>query len=108
MVTDDNRAESVRSDERPGEDNDQVVVLQLSLNSMFSIPLKLQNIETNAVIDTAEVTVFTDRMYHRLPKPPRVNKKSILNAAGSDMCLSGFLCGPIAIKLEESELVAPI
>ena len=34
MVTDDNRAESVRSEKGPEEDNDQVVFPQLSLNQM--------------------------------------------------------------------------
>ncbi|KAH3808225.1 hypothetical protein DPMN_136578 [Dreissena polymorpha] len=114
MVTDDNRAESVRSEERHEEENDKVSVLKLSLNSMFRIPLKLQNIETNAVIDTAaKVTIISDRIYHRLPKPPRVIKKSRLNAAGSAMSMSGFVCGSLAIKLGESEFeenvnVAPI
>ncbi|KAH3848766.1 hypothetical protein DPMN_091146 [Dreissena polymorpha] len=61
---------------------------------MFRIPLKLQNIETNAVIDTAaDVTVISDRMFHRLPKPPRVIKKLRLNAAGRDMSMSGFVFG---------------
>ncbi|KAH3854516.1 hypothetical protein DPMN_097059 [Dreissena polymorpha] len=81
---------------------------------MFGIPLKLQSVETNAVIDTAaEVPIISDMDYHTLPESPRIIKKLRLNTADRDMSMSGFVCGPLTIKIGESEFeenvyVAPI
>ena len=53
-----------------------------------------------AIIDTAaEVTLISDRMYSLLDPPPRRIREVILNTAGRDLKMKGFVVGPVQIKL---------
>ncbi|MCG7867847.1 MAG: retropepsin-like domain-containing protein, partial [Candidatus Thiodiazotropha taylori] len=78
------------------------------------VPVYLQDHSIKAVVDTAAaVTIISDKIYRELmPKPPCL-KKVTLHTAGRDLKMSGFVAGPVSLKLglstfSEVVYVAPI
>ena len=81
---------------------------------MLSVPVSLQDVKLLAVIDTAaEVTIISDSIFRELQPTPPYLKKVILDTAGRDLRMDGFVVGPVALKLgeitfPEAVYVAPI
>ena len=102
----------------PGSDSmntwEDITICQLPSSSMLSIPVSLQDVKLLAVIDTAaEVTIISDSIFRELQPTPPYLKKVILNTAGRDLRMDGFVVGPVALKLgeitfPEAVYVAPI
>ena len=102
----------------PGSDSmntwEDITICQLPSSSMLSVPVSLQDVKLLAVIDTAaEVTIISDSIFRELQPTPPYLKKVILNTAGRDLRMDGFVVGPVALKLgeitfPEAVYVAPI
>ena len=93
---------------------EDITICQFPSSSMLSVPVSLQDVILQAVVDTAAaVTIISDSIFRELePKPPYL-KKVILHTAGRDMKMEGFVVGPVALKLGETTFpeavyVAPI
>ncbi len=93
---------------------EEIIVCQIRSQSMFKIPVALQDYHTEAVVDTAaEVTLMSDKVYKKLANPGSVIKHVTLNTAGREMKMNGFVVGPMHISIgnqtfEENIHVAPI
>ena len=102
----------------PGSDSistwEDITICQLPSNSMLSVPVSLQDVKLQAVIDTAaEVTIISDSIFRKLQPAPPFLKKVILHTAVQDLRMDGFAVGPVALKLgeiifPEAVYVAPI
>ena len=99
--------------ESPGEE-EEPVVLQLRSGPTYRIPVKLENLDLMAVVDTAaQVTIISDRVLEQLEiRPPEV-RKIVLQTAGRKMKMSGSVVGPVRLQLgnklcHEEIYVAPI
>ena len=83
-------------------------------SSMLSVPVSLQDVKLQAVIDTAaEVTTISDSIFRELQPTVPYLKKVILHTAGRDLRMDGFVVGPVTLKLgeitfPEAVYVAPI
>ena len=93
---------------------EDITICQLRSSSMLRVSVVLQGKQINAVVDTAaEVTIISDSVFREMePKPPCL-KNVILHTAGRDMKMEGFVVGPVALKLGNSNFpeavyVAPI
>ncbi|MES9883357.1 MAG: retropepsin-like aspartic protease, partial [Sedimenticola sp.] len=93
---------------------DEITICQLRSGSMLRVPVTVQGMVIEAVIDTAaEVTLISDRLYERLPRKPATVKEVIMHTAGREMNMKGFIIGPVQIQLgnrqfEDQVYVAPI
>ena len=93
---------------------EDITICQFPSSSMLSVPVSLQDVKHQAVVDNAAaVTIISDIISRELePKPPYL-KKVFLHTAGRDMKMEGFIVGPVALKLGETTFfeavyVAPI
>ncbi len=81
---------------------------------MCKVPVEVQGYRTSAIIDTAaEITIISDRVYHKLANPGSVIHKVTLNTAGRELQMKGFVVGPLTLTLggqefQENVYVAPI
>ena len=106
------------SDERAPTDEDreeeQVVVFRVSHSSMLRLDLMVQEKKITAVVDTAaEVTIISNKIYKSLQDKPALIKRVTLNTAERNATMSGFICGPLQIRIadnlfEENVYVAPL
>ena len=102
----------------PGSDAmstwEDISICQFPSSSMLSVPVSLQDVTLQAVVDTAAaVTIISDSIFRELQPTPPYLKKVILHTAGRDMKMEGFVVGPVALKLgeitfPEAVYVAPI
>ncbi len=96
------------------EIDSEPIICQVRSQSMFKVPLRLHTKAVDAIVDTAaEVTIISDRVYNSLSAPCRILKKVILNTAGRELKMNGFIVGPIRVTLgtqqfDENIYVAPI
>ena len=87
---------------------------QQTLSSTLKVPVTVQGVALNAIIDTAAmVTVISDKLYKEIAVKPESLKTAILKTAGRDQKINGQVIGPVSLKLGESTysvlvLVAPI
>lgn len=83
-------------------------------NTLFRIPIKIQHLEIDAVIDTAaQVTIISQTVFDKIGNDIPILKHVTLRTAGKDMKMTGFVAGPILIKMGDREIcenvyVAPI
>ena len=93
---------------------DDVTVCQLRSGSMLKVPVKLDNLNLSAVVDTAaEVTLISDSIYRQLDPKPQILKHIKLHTAGKNLDMIGFVVGPVSLRLgsqtfQEAVYVAPI
>ena len=87
---------------------------QLKSKSSIMIPIRVQGITVDGIIDTAsDVTIISDKVYNSLPVKPSIVKSIALHTAGRDMSMKGYLLEPMTIDIKglqfnESLYVAPI
>ena len=80
-----------------------VTTCQDHTSSSLKVPVIVQGIVLNAVIDTAAmVTVISDTLYKEMAVKPELLKTAILTTAGRDQKLNGQVIGPVSLKLGES------
>ncbi len=75
------------------KDNDgqeAITINQLRSSSMLKVPVCVEGIKLEAVVDTAaQVTLISDQVYHKFREKPPVIKNISLNTAGRQMKLPG-------------------
>ena len=80
-----------------------VTTCQDQTSSSLKVPVIVQGIVLNAVIDTAAmVTVISDKLYKEMAVKPESLKTAVLKTAGSDQKINGQVVGPVSMKLGES------
>jgi hypothetical protein len=117
--------ESIEKDEKGVEDNigdcdtdeeedGAVTVLKLSNGVMFRVPVKVQGMQLQAVVDTAaQVTLVSEEFYKSLDPAPPIRKEVVMNTAGKGMQMNGYIDGPFQVVLGTHQFsveiyVAPI
>ncbi|MES9879305.1 MAG: reverse transcriptase family protein, partial [Sedimenticola sp.] len=96
------------------DSHEAITINQLRSSSMLKVPVCVEGIKLEAVVDTAaQVTLISDQVYHRFKDKPPVIKNISLNTAGRQMKLPGAIIGPVKLKLGkvqylEKVYVAPI
>ena len=117
--------ESIEKDEKGVEDNigdcdtdeeedGAVTVLKLSNGVMFRVPVKVQGMQLQAVVDTAaQVTLVSEEFYKSLDPAPPIRKEVVMNTAGKGMQMNGYIAGPFQVVLGTHQFsveiyVAPI
>ena len=91
-----------------------IQINQLRSASMIQIPVMLGGIPIEAVVDTAaEVTIISDRVYKELNWTGPIIKQVLLQTAGRELKIKGFIIGPLALQIgshvyEEEVYVATI
>ena len=80
-----------------------VTTCQDHTSSSLKVPVTVQGIVLNAVIDTAAmVTVISDKLYKEMAVKPESLKTAVLKTAGRDQKINGQVVGPVSLKLGES------
>ena len=80
-----------------------VTICQDHTSSSLKVPVIVQGIALNAVIDTAAmVTVISDKLYKKMAVKPELLKTAVLKTAGRDQKINGQVVGPVSMKLGES------
>ena len=91
-----------------------VTIYQDHTSSSLKVPVTVQGVALNAIIDTAAmVTVISDNLNKEIAVKPESLKTEILKTAGRDQKINGQVIGPVSLKLGESTysvlvIVAPI
>jgi hypothetical protein len=103
--------ESIEEDEKGVEDNigdcdtdeeedGAVTVLKLSNGVMFRVPVEVQGMQLQAVVDTtAQVTLVSEEFYKSLDPAPPIRKEVVMNTAGKGMQMHGYFAGPFQVVL---------
>ena len=103
--------ESIEEEEKGGEDNigtcvtdeeedGAVTVLKLSNGVMFRVPVEVQGMQLQAVVDTAaQVTLVSEEFYKSLDPAPPIRKEVVMNTAGKGMQMNGYIAGPFQVVL---------
>ena len=103
--------ESIEEDEKGVEDNigdcdineeadGAVTVLKLSNGVMFRVPVEVQGMQLQAVVDTAaQVTLVSEEFYKSLDPAPPIRKEVVMNTAGKGMQMNGYIAGPFQVVL---------
>ena len=103
--------ESIEEEEKGGEDNigtcvtdeeedGAVTVLKLSNGVMFRVPVEVQGMQLQAVVDTAaQVTLVSEEFYKSLDPAPPICKEVVMNTAGKGMQMNGYIAGPFQVVL---------
>ena len=80
-----------------------VTIYQDHTSSSLKVPVTVQGVALNAIIDTAAmVTVISDKLYKEIAVKPESLKTAILKTAGHDQKINGQVVGPVSVKLGES------
>ena len=94
--------------------SDEVIVCQLRSGSMFCVPVSLNQLFTQAVVDTAAgVSLISEPLYSRLEPRPRFIKGVTLHTACKELDMNGYILGPVHLRLGKRKYsmnlyVAPI
>ena len=103
--------ESIEEEGKGGEDNigtcvtdeeedGAVTVLKLSNGVMFRVPVEVQGMQLQAVVDTAaQVTLVSEEFYKSLDPAPPIRKEVVMNTAGKKMQMNGYIAGPFQVVL---------
>ena len=68
------------------EEEGAVTVLKLSNGVMFRVPVEVQGMQLQAVVDTAaQVTLVSEEFYKSLDPAPPIRKEVVMNTAGKGM-----------------------
>ena len=82
------------------EEDGAVTVLKLSNGVMFRVPVKVQGMQLQAVVDTAaQVTLVSEEFYKSLDPVPPIRKEVVMNTAGKGMQMNGYIAGPFQVVL---------
>jgi hypothetical protein len=112
--------ESIEKDEKGVEDNigdcdtdeeedGAVTVLKLSNGVMFRVPLKVQGMQLQAVVDTAAQVTLVSEEFHKLLDPaPPIRKEVVMNTAGKGMQMDGYIAGPFEVVLGTHQFLVEI
>ena len=97
-----NESESSLGDatDTDSESESCIQINQLRSASMIQIPVMLGGIPIEAVVDTAaEVTIISDRVYKELNWTGPIIKQVLLQTAGRELNIKGFIIGPLALQI---------
>jgi hypothetical protein len=82
------------------EEDGTVTVLKLSSGVMFRVPVEVQGMQLQAVVDTAaQVTLVSEEFYKSLDPTPPIRKEVVMNTAGKGMQMNGYIAGPFQVVL---------
>jgi hypothetical protein len=82
------------------EEDGTVTVLKLSNGVMFRVPVEVQGMQLQAVVDTAaQVTLVSEEFYKSLDPAPPIRKEVVMNTAGKGMQMNGYIAGPFQVVL---------
>ena len=107
------KSESLEEDTEPPKAT-PVTVCMLRAVSKFTVPVQVEELMVDAVLDSAaEVTIIFDRVYASLKIQPDKLYDVRLDTAGRQMSVQGFVPGPVKFKIGHSDYngsvyVAPI
>lgn len=77
--------------------------------SKFTIPVRVENVNIEAVVDSAaEVTIISDKIYESLTTPPKKLYDVQLDTAGRQLSMTGFVAGPMKIGIGGSHYDGPV
>ena len=82
------------------EDDGAVTVLKLSNGVMFRVPVEVQVMQLQAVVDTAaQVTLVSEEFYKLQDPAPPIRKEVDMNTAGKGMQMNRNITGPFQVVL---------
>jgi len=82
------------------EEDGAVTVLKMSNGVMFRVPVEVQGMQLQAVVDTAaQVTLVSEEIYKSLDPAPPIRKEVVMNTAGKGMQMNGYIAGPFQVVL---------
>jgi predicted aspartyl protease len=82
------------------EEEGAVTVLKLSNGVMFRVPVEVQGMQLQAVVDTAaQVTLMSEEFYKSLDPAPPIRREMVMNTAGKGMQMNGYIAGPFQVVL---------
>ena len=92
--------ESERETDSNEKGDGAVTVFRLSNGVMFRVPIEVQGIKLQAVVDTAaQVTLVSTEFYKTLDPAPPIHREVVMNTAGKGMQMNGFIAGPFQVVL---------
>ena len=78
-------------------------MLKLSNGVMFMVPVEVQGMQLQAVVDTAaQVTLVSEEFYKSLDPAPPIRKEVVMNTAGKGMQMNGYIAGPFQVVLSRN------
>ena len=96
------------------EDEGAVTVLKLSNGVMLRVPVEVQGMQLQAVVDTAaQMTLVSEEFYKLLDPAPPIRREVVMNTAAKGMQINGYIAGPFQVDLGTHQFsveiyVAPI
>jgi hypothetical protein len=82
------------------EEEGAVTVLNLPNGVMFRVPVEVQDMQLQAVVDTAaQVTRVSEEFYKSLDPAPPIRREVVMNTAGKGMQMNGYIAGPFQVVL---------
>ena len=96
------------------EEEGTITVLKLPKGVMFRVPVEVQGMQLQAVVDTAaQVTLVSEEFYKSLDPAPPIRREVVMNTAGKGMQMNGYIAGPFQVVLGTHQFsveiyVAPI
>jgi len=83
-----------------GEEDGAVTVLKLSNGVMFRVPIEVQGMRLQAVVNTAaQATLVSGDFNKSLPPAPPIRREVVMNTARKGMQMNGFIAGPFQVVL---------
>jgi predicted aspartyl protease len=74
------------------EEDGAVTVLKLSNGVMFRVPVEVQGMQLQAVVDTAaQVILVSEEFYKSLDPAPPIRKEVVMNTAGKGMQMNWYI-----------------
>ena len=75
-------------------------MLKLSIGVMLRVPVEVQGMQLQAVVDTAAlVTLVSVEFYKSLDPAPPIRKELVMNTARKGMQMNGYIAGPFEVVL---------
>ena len=82
------------------EEEGAVTVLKLSNGVMLRVPVEVQGMQLQAVVDpAAQVTLVSEEFYKSLDPAPPIRREVVMNTAGKGMQMNGYIDGPFQVVL---------
>jgi RNA:NAD 2'-phosphotransferase (TPT1/KptA family) len=103
---------NIESSDKGGQET--LIIRQMSSASTLRVPITIEGQTITAIVDTgAQVTLISDRLYKSLPSQPPIIRKVVMDTAGRDLSMFGFVVGPVHLQLgpidfHDRVFVAPI
>ena len=91
------------------EEDGAVTVLKLSNGVMFRVPVEVQGMQLQVVVDTAaQVTLVSEEFYKSLDPAQPIRKEVVMNTAGKGMQMNGYIAGPFQVVLGTHQFTVEI